>query len=192
MRWWLAVKVLTEQCQFHRHSDAKGDCNTACLNSTGDSDGWLFTSDCSYFGWVGSDSPRNSCHWHTRSELYINSLLRNNHDRYSNFVESKFLQEQLSEHGYFTSCFKFHAVHNFIYRLSIAGLYPQSSHRVAWQTSAQASQALRPPNPSHVITDATSADIYWHLHRSDFKKTQWCTHTWRRVLSRLVIVAKAR
>jgi hypothetical protein len=82
MRWWLAVKILTDTVSCTDGLALKVICINARLNSTGDDDGYsLLTIWCR---WVDSDS----CQWLTASELNTNSLLS-----YLMFVESKFLKQ---------------------------------------------------------------------------------------------------
>jgi hypothetical protein len=65
---------------------------------------------------------------------------------------------------------------------SIVRLRPQSSCHFAQQPSARVSQTLRPSYLSHMTTDATYADQYWHLHSSDYRYTLIYAHTTSRTL----------
>ena len=59
---------------------------------------------------------------------------------------------------------------------SIAELNPRILRRFAWQPSVRVSQTLCPSFLSHVITAATSAEGYWHIHRSDCRITLMNAH----------------
>jgi hypothetical protein len=64
----------------------------------------------------------------------------------------------------------------------IAGLHPLSPCHFAWQLPERFSRTWRSSCLSYVITTATSADQYWHLHRSDCRNTLIHAHTTSRSL----------
>jgi hypothetical protein len=64
----------------------------------------------------------------------------------------------------------------------IAGLYPPNPRHFAWQLPARFSRTWRSSCLGYVITTATSADQYWHLHRSDCRNTLIHAHTTSRAL----------
>jgi hypothetical protein len=72
-------------------------------------------------------------------------------------------------------------IYIYIY-IYIAGLHPQSPSNFSWQPSARLSHTLRPSYISQVTAAATSADQYWHLHRSDGRNTLIYAHTTSRIL----------
>ena len=49
---------------------------------------------------------------------------------------------------------------------SKTGLHPQRLCHFAWQPQARVSPTLRLSHVTHVTAAATSADEYWHFHRS--------------------------
>jgi hypothetical protein len=64
----------------------------------------------------------------------------------------------------------------------ITELHAQSPRHFAWQRSARVSQTLQSSYLSHMIAATTSADEYWHLHRSEYRNTLIYAHTTSRTL----------